>query len=162
MLIPTPFILDPGTGKLTVEALNTTLGPNTRLVDLQASEIFPRMSPATFKSHEIGYQLKPTALPDRRWVYLASVFDNDLLRRLGFGWGVLRGSWGFQEMTTPEFQEQLDSYVDWLTSILGPSLPVSGWRAYRQMLSWGEIHASSDARSNLPGIGISYADPTHI
>lgn len=156
MTIPSPFKLDASSGELTVGEFQTTFLPNMTVADLEKTKLYNSMAPFAIATYAIGYQLKPKVLSNGGWLYLTAAFRDDGLRRLGFGWGMLRGSWGFYEQTLTEFREQLCNYVAWLSAELGPSLPCSGRQAYRKRFLWGEVEASSDIRSNLPGIRASF------
>ncbi len=156
MTIPSPFKLDPNSGKLTIGELATTFVPHMGLAEVERMRIYGNMTLVEIPSYDIGYQLKPTALSNGRWLYVTAGFHGPSLRLLGFGWGLLRGNWGFREQDKTEFQEQLRSYIEWLEEELGPSLSTSGRQAYRNARKWGEINPSLDIRTNLPGIRLSF------
>ncbi len=156
MTILSPFSLDPHSGKLTISELETTFVPNLDVAEVERMRISSNMTRVEIPSHEVGYQLQPTTLSNGTWLYITAGFHGRSLRLLGFGWGLLHDKWGFCEQTGPEFQEQLPSYVEWLEEELGPSLPISGRQAHRNVRKWGGVLASSDQRTNLPGIHLSF------
>lgn len=154
MEIPSPFVVLPDTGQLSLYGFHTRFGPRLRLPEFQESDIFPFAVRVThFPEYDPGYQIDSITLEDGRWAYIFVGFQEGTLVRLGFGWGMLR-EYGFHELTPPEFQQQLRSYKAWLESALGPSLPCCLPISYSQEFRWGKIEASTDRRTNLTGIGI--------
>ena len=125
--------------------------------DFERSDLHPMAVRAgsEYPYYDPVFQIKSVPLQDGRWAYIHAAFRENLLVRLGFGWGLVR-EFGFHETTSLEFREQLQSYCRWLESMLGPSLQCFGDQKYRQNFRWGKIEASTDWRTGLAGIGILY------
>jgi hypothetical protein len=155
MEIPSPFRLATDAGELSLDGFQTRFGPQMSVSEFEASDLCPLAVKAgsEYPQYDPVFQIKNVTLQDGRWAYIHALFRENLLVRLGFGWGAVR-EYGFHELTTQEFQEQLHSYCTWLESVLGSSLPCVGAQKYRQSSKWGKIEASTDWRTGLAGIGI--------
>ena len=157
MEIPSPFLLAPDTGQLSLDGFQTSFGPQLSVSEFEKSDLFPLAIKlaSEYPHYDPVFQMKSITLQDGRWAYLHTGFRESMLVRLGFGWGMVR-EYGFHELTVPEFREQLHGYSAWLESVLGPSLRCVSGQAYRQELPWGKIEASTDWRTELAGIGIRF------
>jgi hypothetical protein len=157
MEIPCPFLLTADSGELSLDGFQARFGPQMTVSDFEVSDLnsLAVKVGSEYPYYHPVFQIKNVTLQDGRWAYLHASFKENLLVRLGFGWGMVR-EYGFHETTSHEFQEQLHSYCTWLESMFGSSLLCVGDQRYRKGLPWGKVEASVDARTGLAGIGILF------
>ncbi|WP_109486640.1 hypothetical protein [Occallatibacter savannae] len=156
MEISCPFLLVPDNGELSLDGFQARFGPQMTVSDFEVSDLnsLAVKAGSEYPYYDPVFQIKNVTLHDGRWAYLHASFKDNLLVRLGFGWGMVR-EYGFHETTSHEFREQLQSYCAWLESMLGSSLPCIGDLKYRRALPWGKVEASIDARTGLAGSAFS-------